>query len=151
MYLPSAYHVSFLLNCDPANRHKPFEYGYLILSIINAAIIFGVAMHSHIWSIEWKSQPLKLELKWIPFAVFNVVSIIFLIGLYALAVKDFSAAFATLRYFGVGVSSIFVFICFNECFFLVKQLRKPIYGILRSCDLISIGCTAVMVTISALF
>lgn len=51
VHLPGAEHVSFLLNCDPGNRHKPFEYGYLILSIINAAIIIGVAMHSHIWSI----------------------------------------------------------------------------------------------------
>jgi len=43
---------SFLLNCDPDTRHKQFEYGYLIISLINAAITIGVAMHSYVWSIK---------------------------------------------------------------------------------------------------
>lgn len=108
-------------------------------------------MHSHVWSIEWKSQPLKLELKWIPFAVFNVFSIILLIGLYALAVKDISNAFLALRYFGVGVSTIFVFICFNECFFLVKDFRRAVAGVLRICDVISLLCTAIIIIIAFFF
>jgi hypothetical protein len=115
--------VSFLLNCDPTQRHKPFEFGYLILTVINAVIIVAVAMHSRIWSITWKGLPLSLELKWIPFAFFNVVSVVLFIGLYVFAVNDFSSAFLTLRYVGVGVAAVFVFICFNECFYLVKRLR----------------------------
>jgi hypothetical protein len=70
-------------------------------------------MHSHIWSIKYKGLPLAIELKWIPFVVFNIVSVTFLIGLTLLAYKDFSTAFETLRYFGVGVSMFFLFICFN--------------------------------------
>lgn len=51
--LPSTYEFSFLLNCDRYNRHKKFEYGYLLIGLINAAITIGVAMHSRIWSIRF--------------------------------------------------------------------------------------------------
>lgn len=86
-----------------------------------------------------------------PFAVFNVFSIILLIGLYALAVKDISNAFLALRYFGVAVSTIFVFICFNECFFLVKDFRRQVAGVLRICDVISLLCTAIIIIIAFFF
>ena len=58
-------------------------------------------------------MPLAIELKWIPFVLFNVASIALLVGLTLLAQKDFSTAFKVLRYFGVGVSTFFVFISFN--------------------------------------
>lgn len=108
-------------------------------------------MRSHIWSITWKGLPLSLELKWIPFAFFNVVSVVLFIGLYVFAVNDFSSAFLSLRYFGVGVAAFFVFICFNECFYLVKGLRIQALGWVRWCDAASLGCTIVLTTLSAIF
>ena len=51
-FATSTYEFSFLLNCDRYNRHKKFEYGYLLIGLINAAITIGVAMHSRIWSIR---------------------------------------------------------------------------------------------------
>lgn len=43
---------SFKLDCDPDNRHKSFEYGYIIIAFINAFIIVAVAFHSYVWSIK---------------------------------------------------------------------------------------------------
>ncbi len=108
-------------------------------------------MNSHIWSITWKGLPLRLELKWIPFAVFNVVSVVLFIGLYVFAVNDFSSAFLTLRYVGVGVAAVFIFICFNECFYLVKRLRIQAWKWVRWCDAASLLCTIILTTLSVLF
>lgn len=108
-------------------------------------------MRSHIWSITWNGIPLSLELKWVPFAVFNVVSVAFFIGLYVFAVNNFSNAFLTLRYFGVGVAAFFVFVCFNECFYLIKRFRIQAYKWLRWCDVASLACTFVLTTLSTIF
>jgi hypothetical protein len=51
---------SFLLHCDPGVRHKKFEYGYLLLSLLDAAILVGVAMHSHVWSLTPGGKPLRV-------------------------------------------------------------------------------------------
>lgn len=80
-----------------------------------------------------------------------MVSVVLLIGLYLFAVSDFSSAFKTLRFVGIGVSSVFVFICFNECFYLIKEMKVAMVKMVRLCDVASLLCTAVMVTMSVLF
>lgn len=82
--------------------------------------------------------------------MFNVVSVVLLVGLSLLAVSDFSMAFSVLRYFGIGVAAIFVFVCFNECFYLVRRLRQPVYKAVRQCDLASLACATVVTVIACL-
>jgi hypothetical protein len=75
-------------------------------------------------------------------------------ALYLFAFKDFMAAFVTLRYVGIGASSFFVFICFNEVLYLVKVLIEPVFKLfgveVRRCELLSFSCT-LGITILALF
>jgi hypothetical protein len=111
--LPNGISFSFLLNCDPENRHKQFEVGYLLLSIINAAIIVGVAMHSYAWSIKINLKPLRVPLKWVPFLIFSVAGDAFVIMLLRFSPRDSSTAFDIIRYLGVIVSIPCVFICLN--------------------------------------
>lgn len=54
------YRFSFLLNCDEETRHKKFEVGYLLIALINAFIIIGVAVFSKIWSIKYHDQPIYI-------------------------------------------------------------------------------------------
>jgi hypothetical protein len=139
------FRYSFLLDCDPENRHKQFEVGYIILSVINALIIIGVAMYSHIWSIRINLRPLRFDLKRIPFLIFNIVGSGLILLLYLLAFKDYNKAMYTLRYAGVIISIPFVFLCWNELFFLIKKLRIRIFKFIRWCDIVSAILTASMI------
>lgn len=53
----------------------------------------------------------------------------------------------------MAVSAFFVFICFNECFYLKSGLKKSAGGVkwLRWCDVGALGCTAVVTTVAFLF
>lgn len=73
-----------------------------------------------------------------------------LIGFILLSVSDFSSAFKVLRYVGIGVAAIFMYVCFNECFYLIKDMRVPVWKIVRRCDIASVSCSA-GVTILACF
>ena len=104
---------TFLINCDPDHRHKKFEFGYLIISVLDTIIILSVAMHSYIWSIKKDSKPFSIELKWILFVLISLVGIILFIALYIFAINDITNAFISLQYFGIGISFFFLALCLN--------------------------------------
>lgn len=104
---------SFLINCDPKNRHKQFEVGYILLAIINAAIIIGVAMYSHVWSIRIHLKPLRLQLQWIPFLIFSILGDIAIILLLKFGFNESGKAFSIIRYFGIIFAIPFTFLCLN--------------------------------------
>jgi hypothetical protein len=106
-------HFTFLINCDPDNRHKKFEFGYLIISIIDAIIILSVAMHSYIWSIKKNSKPFSIELKWIIFLLMSLIGTLLFIFLYIFAINNVTQAFIALQYFGIAISFFFLALCLN--------------------------------------
>lgn len=123
----------------------------MFIALINAAIIIGVAMHSHVWSIRINHRPLRYVLYWKNFLIFSVVGIALIFFLCFLTYKDFWKAFAFIKYFGLVFSIFFVFLCFNETFFLIKKLRKPIYNIVRLCDICSGFMTVAVITVAFFF
>ena len=137
------------MNCDEDNRHKKFEFGYFLIAILNAIIIIGVALYSSIWSIRYKGHPLIIELNWKRFLVLTVILIALSITLFVIAKNnEFLVANSIIRYAGLVISLFFVFICFDEIFYLRRQLRKPVYKIVRICDIISGFLTLVLLIIS---
>lgn len=111
--LPQGYNFNFLLDCDPKGRHKKFEFGYLVISLINLGVIVGVAMYSHIWSIRVQGSLLQLELKWQPFLIFSIGMLVIIGVFYVFAANELLTAFITARYIGIFVAIFFVFICLN--------------------------------------
>lgn len=124
--------------------------GYLFIALINACIIVGVAMHSHVWSIRINQRPLRYVLKWKNFLIFSAVGVGLILSLYFSTYRDLWKSFTVIRYFGIIFSLFFVFICLNESIYLIKRLRKPVYKIIRQCDAIS-GVVAVFLVILACF
>lgn len=146
-----SYSFSFLLDCDPENRHKQFEVGYILIAIINTAIIVGVAMFSHVWSIKINLKPLRVQLKWIPFLIFSVAGSVAIILLLKFAFKESGAAFNFIRYGGIVIAIPFTFLCFNEIFFIATRLKKRVFKFLRWCDVISLALTVVVITFAFIF
>jgi hypothetical protein len=107
-------------------------------------------MHSHVWSIRINHRPLRYVLFWKPFIVFSAVGIGLILFLYFFTYRDFWKAFAFIKYFGISFSFPFVFLCFNECFYLLKRLRKQLFRIVRQCDAIS-GLLAIGMVVIACF
>lgn len=140
-----------MLDCDPGQRHKTFEYGYLAISALNALILIGVAMNSYIWSIKYKGKRITIVLRWGHILGACIIGIVLALALYIFAFKSFGSAFLTLRYVGIVISVFFVFICFNEIFYLARVLKKPCYKAIRYCDFISLICTIIVMIISLLF
>jgi hypothetical protein len=64
------------MGCDKGGRNKQFEFGYIIIALINAAITIGVALYSKIWSIRYKGKPLSIELSWFWFVIILGIVII---------------------------------------------------------------------------
>lgn len=128
---------SFLLNCDPSNRHKQFEVGYILIAVINGAIIVGVAMYSHVWSIRIDLKPLRFELRWIPFLIFSALGDAAIIILLKLGYNESGKAFLIIRYFGIILSIPFTFLCLNELLFIPNKLKRRVFKFIRMCDLIS--------------
>ena len=99
-------------------------------------------MHSYAWSIRINLQPLRYQLKWIPFLIFSLIGdavVIFILKF--VANKDSEIAFDIIRYSGVVVSIPCFFLCCNEGFYLIKKLQKPVIKVIRWCDLISFAFT----------
>lgn len=120
-----------MLDCDPGQRHKTFEYGYLIITAINALILIGVAMNSYIWSIKYKGKLINIELRWRGILAVCIIGVALAGALYIFAFNSFIAAFITLRYVGIVVSTFFIFICLNEIFFLFKGFNKTIFNLIK--------------------
>lgn len=76
---------TFLVGCDKGGRNKKFEIGYIIITIINAAITIGVALHSKIWSIRYQNRLLSIELKWYRFLIMILVVYALIAVLYIYA------------------------------------------------------------------
>ncbi len=91
--------------------------------MIDAIILVGVAMHSHIWSIKYKGRRIKFNLKWVQMLIACISTVVVIFGLYFFAINNFDSAFVTVRYVGIVLSSFFVFLCFNEVFYLIRRLR----------------------------
>ena len=125
------YNFSFLMDCDQGGRHKKFEFGYLLISLLNAAVIIGVALHSRIWSIRYKCYPLAIELKWNRFLIFILLSCSVGAGLYFYARDQFKNANIVIRYIGLVISLFFCFICADEVFFLIPQLKRKLYKVVK--------------------
>lgn len=70
-------------------------------------------MHSYVWSIKISFRPLRYHLKWIPFLFFSTIGIIIGSILYFFATKHYMTVLVIIRYAGIAVSTIFVFICLN--------------------------------------
>ena len=126
--------------------------GYLVISFIDAAILVGVAMHSYAWSIRINLQPLRYQLKWIPFLIFSIIGDVLIIILFGFSASSESTiAFIIIRYLGVVISVPCVFLCFNELFYLIKQLQKPLFKMIRRCDFISFVLTLAIVSLEFFF
>jgi hypothetical protein len=66
------------MGCDLGGRNELFEYGYIFIAFINAAITIGVALYSRIWSIRLNGRPLSIELTWFWFAIIlGFISVLF--------------------------------------------------------------------------
>jgi hypothetical protein len=146
--LGGKYKLSFLVNCDPDSRHKQFEYGYFILAGLNAFILIGVARHSEVWSIKISGKRLRLTIGWIHVLVALSILLAITLVLYFLAFRDFERAFVGLHYFGIITSISFIFICFNEVFYLAKTFRYSIYKQLRICECCSLAMTIIVVIVA---
>lgn len=83
-------------------------------------------MNSYIWSLKYKGKSIKIVLKWFHILGACIIGVILALAMYLFAFKSFGSAFITLRYVGIVVAVFFVFICFNEIFFLFRGLRKVI-------------------------
>ena len=137
------------MNCDDDNRHKKFEFGYFLIAVLNAIIIIGVALYSRIWSIRYNGHPLTIELNWKRFLVLTIILIALSIALFVFAKNnEFLAANSIIQYVGLFLSLFFVFICFDEIFYLRRQFKKPIYKRVRICDVISFVLTLTLMIIS---
>ena len=142
--------MSFLLNCDPLNRHKAFQLGYLILAGLNAFILIGVAFHSQVWSIKYKGRRLGFRVRWQYVLIICLIVVAISIVLYLAAFKDLQTAFVGLHYFGIVFSGFFIFICLNEIFYLFKIMRISLYSYFRICQALSIFLS-LLVVIAAFF
>ena len=80
---------------------------------MDAAILIGVSMYSRIGSLKIKGKQLRLNLRWFHSLILCIFGGVLIGGLYFFAFKDFDSAFVTVRYVGIGMSAIFIFICFN--------------------------------------
>lgn len=84
-------------------------------------------MNSYVWSIKYNGKLINIELRWRQILAICVVGVALAAALYLFAFKDFIAAFITLRYVGIMVSTFFIFICFNEVLYLIKALTKEVF------------------------
>lgn len=136
--LKSHYRFSFLLNCDKGGKKKVFEIGYILLTVLNAAITIGVALHSKIWSIRYQRRPLSIELKWYRF--FFIILVIGLLGtfLFFFSATQFEWANIVLKGAGLFVGFVYTFICSNEIFYLYRKFKKQVLGFVRICDILSL-------------
>ena len=142
---------SFLLNCGPKDRFKQFEIGYLIISVINAIVMAGVAMHSHIWSLKYNERRLKFNLRWFHALAVSLIITLLVFGLYFFAMNYFNEAFLSVRYVGVLISFFFVYLCVNEILFLFRPMRNPLFKMVRVCDAASITAAVVSTILGFLF
>lgn len=146
------FEFSFLVNCDKYNRHKKFEYGYLLVGLINAAITIGVAMHSRIWSIRFNEKPLRILLTWKLFLLIMIILIVVGITFYLVASKEFKMANNIIKYLGIVVALVFTFICMNEVLYLFRPLKKVLiptnfYNI-RLCEALSLLFALILFIVS---
>ena len=100
-----------LINCDHGGRNKKFEYGYMVIAFINAAITIGVAMHSRIWSIRYNQRPLSIELKWPRFLIGMLAIVAMGSAIFLYAKDQFINANKILKYSGLAVAYFYAFIC----------------------------------------
>lgn len=112
-----------------------------MLACINAAIIIGVAMHSYAWSIKVNLQPLRFQMRWIPFLVFSIAGDGVIIILLKFTTKESYIGFNLIRIFGVIVAIPCMFLCFNEILYLFKKLQNRVFKFVRWCDIISFCLT----------
>lgn len=129
----AGYNFSFMLDCDEGERHKRFEFGYMIIALIDSIIIISVALHSRIWSYSIKGREfgVKTTWKWI------LPTIILAAGGVILA-TSLNIFDTSLAIFGSIVAGFSLIVCLNEVLYLSKKLRKKVFKIVRMCDLISI-------------
>lgn len=122
--IKSHYRFSFLVNCDKGGKKKVFEIGYLLITVLNAAITIGVALHSKIWSIRYQRKPLSIQLKWNRF--FFLILVIGLLGtfLFFYSATQFEWANIILKGAGLFVGFVYTFICSNEIFFLYRTFKR---------------------------
>jgi cytochrome bd-type quinol oxidase subunit 2 len=78
-------------------KHRLFEWGYLIIMVLNSLIMIGVSLHSRIWSMTYKTdQELGVPVRW----PWLLVAIILITGLAILVLwldrKDDSRIFVTI-------------------------------------------------------
>ena len=106
-------------------------------------------MHSYAWSVRVNLQPLRFQLRWIPFLIFSVIgNFMTIILLKFVASNNTRVAFDIIRYFGITVSIPCCFLCCNEVFYLIRKLQKPVVKMLRWCDFISLACTICVGTLA---
>ena len=145
--------VSFRLHCDVGGRHKNFEWGYVIIMIINSVIMIGVALHSRIWSITLAgNNALGIPIRWLWLFVFTVVVIG--IGMVLLWVDSNTSMGSNI--FGVTaevvgdiIALLFAIINLTEIFFLFDRLKKKVYKFVRLCDILSVTVSLILVLLIA--
>lgn len=90
---------SFRLDCDSGKRHRNFEWGYVIIMVINSIIMVGVALHSRIWSIKFtNNRALGIPVKWTWLVI--LTGIVIALGGVLIYVDSSSRESKQTQYFG---------------------------------------------------
>jgi hypothetical protein len=135
-----------MLNCDEKEGHKKFEFGYIIIVAIDSIIILGVSLHSRVWSYTWRGNEVGIigTWKWV------LPAVIILGGLVVL-IRWLGVFLETAEIFGAVIAAICLIVCMNELLFLMKCARRPVFKIIRICDLISVPVSIMAIISIQLF
>lgn len=125
--------LEYLINCNPDQFYKPFEWGLLLLIMIATLVLTLGSLYSRAWSYGGVGYEISNK----AIIIFNFGLLFFIILGYV--VPDIVSLLA--RIFGSIVGALGVGVCISETIWLShnKNYLKKVYKWFRLIDVISYG------------
>lgn len=126
-------HLEYLINCNPDQFYKPFEWGLLLLIMITTLVLTLGSLYSRAWSYGGVGYAISNK----AILIFNLALLFFIILAYL--VPDAVSLLA--RIAGSVIGALGVGVCISEIIWLShnKNYLRKVYRWVRLIDVISYG------------